>query len=135
MFFSTLLQCGSTYVKCEQPYDEYKYADEQHQVPVIIGNDCWINSHVKIISGVTIGDGAVVLAGAVVTKDVPSYAIVGGCPARIIKYRYNTEDIAFLMNLQWWNLDEKWLQNNSDLFCHIENLKAYCAKINARKHQ
>lgn len=70
-----------------------------------IGNDVWIGDHVVIMSGVKIGDGAIVAAGAVVTKDVPPYAIVGGIPARVIKYRFEEKIIRRLLDLQWWRYD------------------------------
>ncbi|MFC0687520.1 CatB-related O-acetyltransferase [Novosphingobium clariflavum] len=70
---------------------------------VRIGNDVWIGEGAFIRCGVTIGDGAIVAARAVVTKDVPPYAIVGGSPARIIRYRFEPEVIAELLRLQWWN--------------------------------
>ena len=70
-----------------------------------IGNDVWIGDHVVIMSGVKIGDGAIVAAGAVVTKDVPPYAIVGGIPARVIKYRFDEKTIRRLLDLQWWRYD------------------------------
>lgn len=60
-----------------------------------IGSDCWIGTGVFLVGGIVIGNGAVVLAGAVVTKDVPPYAIVGGVPARILRYRYDEETINF----------------------------------------
>ena len=60
---------------------------------VIIGNDVWIGTRAIILSGVVIGDGAVIAAGAVVTKDIPPYAIVGGNPAKIIKYRFSDDEI------------------------------------------
>ena len=66
----------------------------------------------SIISGVTIHDGAVVLAGAVVTKDVPPYAIVGGVPAKVLRYRYDEETIQKLLKSQWWNQDIKWFEKN-----------------------
>jgi acetyltransferase-like isoleucine patch superfamily enzyme len=70
---------------------------------VIIGNDVWIGHKAFILSGVTIGDGAVVGAKAVVTKNVPPYAIVAGNPARIVKYRFDEDTIAKLLTIAWWN--------------------------------
>lgn len=70
--------------------------------PPIIENDVWIGINASIMPGVTIGTGAVVAACAVVTKDVPPYAIVGGNPAKIIKYRFPDEIIKRLLDSQWW---------------------------------
>lgn len=70
-----------------------------------IGNDVWIGDRVVIMSGVKIGDGAIIAAGAVVTKDVPPYAVVGGVPARVIKYRFDETTIRRLLDLQWWRYD------------------------------
>ena len=71
----------------------------------MIGNDVWIGSHAFVKGGVTIGDGAVVAAHAVVTKDVPPGAIVGGSPARIIRYRFDEATIRELQELKWWDYD------------------------------
>lgn len=73
---------------------------------VVIGNDVWLGDGCTIMSGVQVGDGAVVAARAMVAKDVPPYAIVAGNPARIIKYRFDAERIALLQQLQWWNWPE-----------------------------
>ena len=69
-----------------------------------------------IPSSVTIGDGAVIAAGAVVVKDVPPYAVVGGVPAKVIKYRFSQEVIDKLLCLQFWNRPDEEIQKNIDLF-------------------
>lgn len=69
---------------------------------IIVGNDVWIGNGAKILYGVHIGDGAVIGAGAVVTKDVPPYAIVGGVPAKIIRYRFSEDIIKRLLSIKWW---------------------------------
>jgi hypothetical protein len=72
----------------------------------IVGSDVWLCYEAVILSGVTIGDGAIVAAGAVVTKDVPPYAIVGGNPARLIRYRYPEEQRQALLDIRWWDWPE-----------------------------
>lgn len=71
--------------------------------PVRIGNDVWVCSRAIILSGVSIGDGAVVGAGAVVARDVPPYAVVAGNPARIMRYRFSPEIIARMLEIRWWD--------------------------------
>ena len=70
---------------------------------IVIGNDVWIGYEAVILSGVTIGDGAIIGARSVVTKDIPPYTIVGGVPARQIRRRFSEETIAALLELKWWN--------------------------------
>lgn len=70
---------------------------------IVIGNDVWIGYEAVILSGVTIGDGAIIGARAVVTKDVPPYTIVGGVPAKPIRKRFSDEDTAQLLELKWWD--------------------------------
>jgi len=83
---------------------------------VRIGNDVWIGARATILSGVKIGDGAVVAACALVTKDVPPYAIVGGVPAKLLKYRFSQEIISDLLKIKWWDWDADILKNNIDDF-------------------
>ncbi len=71
----------------------------------VIGNDVWIGLNAVILRGVHVGNGAVIAAGAVVNRDVPDYAIVGGVPAKIIKYRFSEDRIRDLQQTEWWKYD------------------------------
>lgn len=88
--------------------------------PIIVGNDVWIGRRCLIMDGVTIGDGAIVASGAVVTKDVPPYAIVGGVPAKVIKYKFPQQVIDRLEEIKWWDLPDDEITKRIDLF-HIKN--------------
>ncbi len=122
-FYSARAQMGFTYVD-KTIFEEFKYADKKNKWKVIVGNDVWIGSYVKIMEGISIGDGAVVAAGAVVTKDVPPYAIVGGVPAKVIKYRFDEETIRKLLELKWWNKDQEWINTHAGDFDDVNKLIA-----------
>ena len=77
-----------------------------------IGNDVWIGYEAVILSGVTIGDGAIIGTRAVVTKDVPSYTIVGGVPAKPIRKRFDEETIQKLKEIRWWDWEEERIKKN-----------------------
>lgn len=94
-FYSTTKQCGTTFAK------KNKFNESRHTT---IGNDVWIGANAIIIDGVKIGDGAIIAAGAVVTKDIPPFAVAGGVPAKIIKYRFNQKVIEELLLWKWWSL-------------------------------
>jgi acetyltransferase-like isoleucine patch superfamily enzyme len=83
-------------MKTDRDIVEYK--------PISIGNDVWIGTRSIIMDGVSIGHGAVIAANSAVTKDVPPYAVVGGVPAKIIKYRFPAEKIASIIKSKWWDL-------------------------------
>lgn len=120
-FYSTRKQVGFSYVTKDK-FEEFRYADKMNSKSVIIGSDVWIGADCRIIEGVTIGDGAIVLAGAIVTKNVPEYAVVGGVPAKIIRYRFDEEKINWLLSLKWWNKSEEWLQKYAKYFDDINQL-------------
>jgi acetyltransferase-like isoleucine patch superfamily enzyme len=93
---------------------------------VVIGNDVWIAEGAVIMGGVTIGNGAIVAARSVVTKDVAPYSIVGGIPAKHIKYRFDDETIEKLNNINWWDWDESVFLENYKLFQDpVQFLKHY----------
>jgi len=104
--------------------------DDYESGRTLIGNDVFIAANAVVLAGVSLGDGCVVAAGAVVTKDVPPYAIVGGVPAKIIKYRFTKKIIDELQALAWWNLPHDKLMKleggiqNIDLV--IEQLNELC---------
>ena len=117
-------QCGSTFAT-KLNFKELRYYNEEKKIGVKIGSDCWVGEGVFIVGGVEISDGAIVLAHAVVTKNVPPYAIVGGVPAKIIEYRYDKETIEFLLKIKWWNNPTKWLKDNWEILSDINILKSY----------
>lgn len=83
---------------------------------IVIKNDVWIGNKANILSGVTINNGAIIGTGAVVTKDVPSYAVVGGVPARILKYRFNKEHIRRLNEIKWWDWSDEKIIESAEYF-------------------
>lgn len=113
IFFSTLNQAQISFA-------DKSYFNEFENIT--IGNDVWIGSNVLILDGVNIGDGVIVAAGSVVTKDVPSYAIVGGVPAKLIKYRFEKDEIIKLLEIKWWNMGIDYLKNN---FIKFHDIKSF----------
>ena len=105
------------------------------QSKTIIGNDVWIGDSAIILNGITVGDGAIVGAGAIVTHDVPPYAIVGGVPARIIRYRFPENKICMLLDEKWWNWpvekiveNQECMQDERVFFNRCVVDKRWCAK-------
>ncbi len=104
-------------------FDEHLHSREDPNYAVLIGNDVWICDGAQILGGNTIGNGAIVAAGAVVTRDVPAFSIVAGVPAKVIRYRFSEKDIEYLTALQWWNKDYEWLRDNAEYFSDIDLLR------------
>lgn len=107
IFYSSKSQCGISFTKKDY-YKEENFTE--------IGNDVWIGANAIIMDGVRIGDGAIIAAGSIVTKDVQPYTIVAGVPAVIKKYRCSTEDASLLQKLAWWNWPHNVLSQYSYLF-------------------
>lgn len=121
-FYSTAGQAGFSYVT-KNRFDEFTYVNSEKEHFVCAGNDVWIGDSVSIMEGVTIADGTIIAAGAVVVKDTEPYSIIGGVPAKVIRYRFDQEDIDFLLSLQWWNQGEKWIREHAQYFDNIKRLK------------
>lgn len=121
VFFSTRSQSGVTFTSHAAAFEEFK--------PIAMGHDVWVGARAIILDGVTVGNGAIIGAGAVVAADVPPYAVVGGVPARIIRYRFTPEQIEFLESCQWWDRDLAWLKENYPLFWDVERFKSSLEKF------
>lgn len=88
---------------------------------IIIGSDVWIGAYATILSGVTVGNGAIIGARSVVTKNVPAYAVVGGNPARLIRFRFNKETCDALERIKWYDWEERKIKENVELMKDIIN--------------
>lgn len=95
-----------------------------------IGNDVWVGERAIILQGLSVGNGAVIGAGSVVTKDVPPYAIVAGCPAKVIRYRFDEDTISALEKVKWWNFSDEKLRQFSE---YINDPKVFVEKLNGTK--
>jgi acetyltransferase-like isoleucine patch superfamily enzyme len=115
LFYKRINPLKLKLVKENQDIKEYK--------PIHIGHDVWIGTRAIIMDGVRIGNGAVVASNSVVTKDVPAYAIVGGVPAKIIKYRFTDEIQLSLLKSNWWDMDISQIKLNSAELINLAKLK------------
>lgn len=127
-FFSKGLAAGFTFTE-ESKFRELNYVEDNYLVKV--GNDVWIGDNVTIKDGVSIGDGAIIGANSLILKDIEPYSINVGTPSRIIGYRFEKEDIEFLLNFKWWDRDFNWLRENTHLFEDIKFLKKYYDEENS----
>lgn len=115
----------------EDKFPEFQLLDHKYQV--CIDSDVWVGEDVKIITGVCIGQGAVIAAGTVVTKDIPPYAIVAGVPARIIRYRFDPETVNSIMNIDFWSSPIEIIERYAEV---MESPLVLLKKINdnSKKH-
>lgn len=114
-----------------KPANNYKICKEskcEERKKITIGNDVFIGMNVSILDGVKIGDGAVVGAGCVVSKDVPPYAIVVGCPMRILKYRFDEETRKNLLTLKWWDFPDDQIKEVEENFYSVDEYLANVIK-------
>ena len=118
-FYSLKPLTGLTYTDEQLFIENAEPLDKSNTYNIVIGNDSWLGSHSKILEGVTIGDGAIVAAGALVVKDVEPYTIVGGVPAKLIKHRFTKDQIDFLMKFKWWGKEQDWIKEHSRYFTDI----------------
>ena len=109
-------------------FEEYKTTKNGYYCE--IGNDVWIGTDVKLMAGITVGNGCIIAAGSIVTKDVPSYSIVAGVPAKIIRFRFSQEQVSVLEKYQWWNKDLKWITQNISVFDNIDDFISILAVEN-----
>lgn len=109
-------KCITTYFIKYRVFNDNYGVDAISKGAIEIGNDVWIGTGSTILTGVKIGDGAVIGANAVVTNDVPAYAIVGGTPAQVLKYRFSTEIINKLLEIKWWDWEMDKIKKNKNLF-------------------
>jgi chloramphenicol O-acetyltransferase type B len=92
------------------------HPDRTTKGPVVIGNDVWIGRGALVLSGVTIGDGAIIGASAVVSKDIPPFAVAVGNPAKVVKYRFPPEIAAKLLEIRWWDWPDETIRGHMDAF-------------------
>lgn len=116
-FFSPGNKVARLSFTTKKKFEELKFNADNYLVT--IGNDVWIGDNVTILDGITVGDGAIIGSGAVVTKDVEPYSINVGVPSKRIKFRFNHDDIEFLLKYEWWNKNISELNQISDIFDDI----------------
>jgi acetyltransferase-like isoleucine patch superfamily enzyme len=118
MFYLSRPQTGWTLVR-QDHHQEFKRTT--------IGNDVWVGARAIIRDGVTIADGVIIGAGAVLVKDAEAFGVYAGVPAKLIRYRFTPDQIKFLVAFGWWNRDAAWRAEHADKFRDIDEFVRYFA--------
>ncbi|MBS5843758.1 MAG: CatB-related O-acetyltransferase [Clostridiales bacterium] len=126
-FYSLKKQNGFTFVD-KQLFDEEPHLPNS-KYSIEVGNDVYIGYGVTVIGPCRIGDGSIIASGAVVTKDVEPYTVVGGVPARELRKRFTDEQIKCLQRIKWWEKDFNWLTNNARYFNSIDSFLEHMKEI------
>ncbi len=126
-FVSTSPIFYSTKNMFKAKFTAINFFDEYSRIK--IGNDVWIGANVIIKDGVRIGDGAIVAAGAVVTKDVSPYEIIGGVPAKHMRFRFDEAKISFLLKTKWWDFEERALRKYVEKFQDLDSFQEFITKL------
>lgn len=124
----------SPYFYAPVDFKKFSFADKiyyNEHTRINVGSDVWIGANAMIMDGVSIGHGAVIAAGAVVTQDVPDYAIFGGIPARYIKSRFPEEVVQQLLKDSWWDKGEEWLKQH---YKELHNVNSYLEKYGGKNN-
>lgn len=106
-----------------------RFAPSLEELPLkgdtIVGNDVWIGQNVTVMPGVHIGDGAIIAANSVVTRDIPAYCVAGGNPCRVIRRRFDEDLTEYLLKLRWWDWDAEKIFRSMDALCSgdLEKIK------------
>lgn len=122
LFYSAHSLLPENFLAQSIPLPEQTISDTKYKV--IIGNDVWMGYNVCVKEGVTIGDGAIIGAKSLVTRDIPPYAVAVGTPAKVIKYRFTPEQIQKLLAIKWWDRDLSWIRENLPAFRDIDTFIA-----------
>ena len=111
------------YFHSDVDFEQHKFAIDNFVVN--IGNDVWIGSNVLIMDGISIGDGAIIAAGSIVTKDVVPFEVVGGVPAKHIKYRFDVKSREIILKSKWWYWDLNEIVAKKKYFCDVDHFVGY----------
>ena len=127
VFGEHALDTVSSYpLRTKLAHEGLRNVDAFNKGPIIVGNDVWIGTNAIILSGITIGHGAVIGAGAVVTRDVPPYAVALGLPAKVRRYRFRPDQIELLLRIAWWDWPDDRVRRELDSF--YDGVDAFIAR-------